>query len=408
MIPMESPLGQTPTQGRNTALTVPKDGEQVSEGEVRAAVAEDAAGEFATLLAESADMEEGAERTAQADGDHTTGAKLLTPKGEMPLLGDFEGVETTAEGATLVKSVTPGDTGEELLEMTSAPKETERSTKAPEIVKVPHVSAPPTHSAEVPTLGPPFVGDQLVFAPSEPQSLQNTVRQPTRIPSAPPAAKTDAQNTTKPVQLTPEPQADLPKDAPTATLREAVSAKATELPPPPQTPVPTLQGQPALDLTKADNFEFASRPSVEPQAPRIEAPRPIPASAPEARPVVAQIAAAVVRAEGGKVDIRLDPPELGRLTMTISGGDEAVSAVVAADRADTQDLLRRHADMLHRALRDAGYSDVTLDFSPPPGGGGADKDAENAAPNSSVVQDDVANTTTYNYHSASSGLDLRL
>ena len=55
--------------------------------------------------------------------------------------------------------------------------------------------------------------------------------------------------------------------------------------------------------------------------------------------------------------------------------DGGVQAVVLADRPETQDLLRRHADALARELGQAGYDTVSLDF----GGGAAHAGREGAA-----------------------------
>ena len=65
-------------------------------------------------------------------------------------------------------------------------------------------------------------------------------------------------------------------------------------------------------------------------------------------------------------EIRLDPPELGRIEVRLDvDRDGNVSARMIADRADTLDLLRRDAGGLQHALQDAGLktSDNGLQFS---------------------------------------------
>ena len=65
-------------------------------------------------------------------------------------------------------------------------------------------------------------------------------------------------------------------------------------------------------------------------------------------------------------EIRLDPPELGRIEVRLNVDHEGnVSARMIADRADTLDLLRRDASGLQNALQDAGLktSDNSLQFS---------------------------------------------
>lgn len=78
---------------------------------------------------------------------------------------------------------------------------------------------------------------------------------------------------------------------------------------------------------------------------------------------VGQIAVAVSRGSERHLEIRLDPPELGRVQIHLTPQDGGVQAVVLADRPETQDLLRRHAEALARELGDAGYGNVTLDFA---------------------------------------------
>lgn len=82
-----------------------------------------------------------------------------------------------------------------------------------------------------------------------------------------------------------------------------------------------------------------------------------------ARAVTAQIAGAVAGEAGSaRIELRLDPPELGRLEISLEIVDQSVRATVAADRTGTHDLLRRHADMLLAQLQQAGFSDVDLRF----------------------------------------------
>jgi flagellar hook-length control protein FliK len=74
------------------------------------------------------------------------------------------------------------------------------------------------------------------------------------------------------------------------------------------------------------------------------------------------------RAHTGKnrFEIRLDPPELGRINVRLDvDRDGHVTSHLMVDRADTLDLLRRDASNLERALQQAGLktSDNSLQFS---------------------------------------------
>jgi len=65
-------------------------------------------------------------------------------------------------------------------------------------------------------------------------------------------------------------------------------------------------------------------------------------------------------------EIRLDPPELGRIEVRLDvDGDGNVTTRMIADRSETLDLLRRDASGLERALQDAGLktADNSLQFS---------------------------------------------
>jgi flagellar hook-length control protein FliK len=102
---------------------------------------------------------------------------------------------------------------------------------------------------------------------------------------------------------------------------------------------------------------------------------PGPATAPQhaavttdAVPLAAVPIAIVTRAEAGerKFEIRLDPPDLGRIDvqLNVDGSGRATSHLVV-DRPATLDLLRRDAPALERALQSAGLTtdNGSLQFS---------------------------------------------
>ena len=62
-------------------------------------------------------------------------------------------------------------------------------------------------------------------------------------------------------------------------------------------------------------------------------------------------------------EITLAPEELGNLRIEISTEGDRVSLTLLAERPDTLDLLRRHADRLLAEFRAAGFSEMNLDFS---------------------------------------------
>ncbi|MEM1264950.1 MAG: flagellar hook-length control protein FliK [Pseudomonadota bacterium] len=65
---------------------------------------------------------------------------------------------------------------------------------------------------------------------------------------------------------------------------------------------------------------------------------------------------------GAEIEVRLDPPELGRVRIGFSGLDGALTGVVTAERPEIEALLRRNADALERTLAEAGFSGISLSF----------------------------------------------
>ena len=76
--------------------------------------------------------------------------------------------------------------------------------------------------------------------------------------------------------------------------------------------------------------------------------------------------AAQAHAGKNRFDIRLDPPELGRIDVRLEiDRDGNVSSRLVVERSETLDLLRRDATQLERALQKAGLktADNALEFS---------------------------------------------
>jgi flagellar hook-length control protein FliK len=112
----------------------------------------------------------------------------------------------------------------------------------------------------------------------------------------------------------------------------------------------------------------------------------IDASAQRATPAAAQVAREIVRRfDGGATsfELRLDPPELGRVEVRMEvSRDHRVTAVIAADTPQALTELARHARDLEQQLQSAGLelSDQGLSFDLRQGAtGGETEDAGNAA-----------------------------
>ena len=124
-----------------------------------------------------------------------------------------------------------------------------------------------------------------------------------------------------------------------------------------------------------------------------------------ARTVATQIGGAVAQMSGDRVEIRLDPPELGRVSLSFSFAQDSVTAVLAADRQDTADLIRRHEDALQKELAAAGFENVDLAF----GDASGEKDAEDGESAANAGDESPPATPRAAPRSAPAGkLDIRI
>jgi Flagellar hook-length control protein FliK len=72
----------------------------------------------------------------------------------------------------------------------------------------------------------------------------------------------------------------------------------------------------------------------------------------------------IVQSEpANSVELRLDPVELGSVRLTLQGTERDISVVIAVERPDTMELLRKHADQLLNDLRQSGYAGASLTFN---------------------------------------------
>lgn len=82
-----------------------------------------------------------------------------------------------------------------------------------------------------------------------------------------------------------------------------------------------------------------------------------------ARGATAQIAEAVRLPLDGSIEVRLSPEELGRVRVSMIPGEAGLVIQLVAERPETLELLRRHADLLAADLHDAGYTGLEFSFS---------------------------------------------
>lgn len=107
---------------------------------------------------------------------------------------------------------------------------------------------------------------------------------------------------------------------------------------------------------------------------------PLPGMERSARPVIGQVQAALIalaQMPSGRdapdaapattapergVELRLDPEELGQVSISLRSEGDALMVRVVAERPETLDLLRRHADQLLQDLRNSGFRDAQMAF----------------------------------------------
>ena len=172
-------------------------------------------------------------------------------------------------------------------------------------------------------------------------------------------------------------KAQFPESAPrtatvwnTVTTAEPGSEKAVVVAP--LTLESALAGQPP----------FVVAPDASVAAPLTQgAARPISVPA-----TMAQIADVIVAQRDGTTEISLNPHELGRVKVTISGDSSDLQVGLIVERPETLDLVRRHADLLVRELRDNGVAQSRIDFTAQddasrggPAQGGADRGGHGSA-----------------------------
>ena len=130
----------------------------------------------------------------------------------------------------------------------------------------------------------------------------------------------------------------------------------------PQAAAPKTTGDLAQQAQLTALLRDASPAAAAPAAP----PPPMAQAAAVPLAGVAIQIASMAQAGTNHFEIRLDPPELGRIEVRLAvDRDGHTTTSLIADRSDTLDLLRRDASGLERALQDAGLktADNSLQFS---------------------------------------------
>ena len=244
--------------------------------------------------------------------------------------------------------------------------------------------AQPARPARATGFAPEFPNTAAKRAQSEPaQNRDKTPELPKPIAlDSVPTAK--AQNLPLPLDnqavapSVPIPSAAIPPvgmpsaDIPSAPMRSAIP-DVPKISRPEQTPpkfVGQTSDQPASEIgftniktVVDDPAEIQFNIKIERQAVEtVHITRATLPAAPVASQITAQLPQLLTKVDKQTIELRLDPPELGRVTIHLTTNDQQVTAQVIADRPDTVDLMRRHAELLTATLARAGFSQADLSF----------------------------------------------
>jgi flagellar hook-length control protein FliK len=378
MIPALSPPAGTPAPEPRAVLRAA--GERGVAAELFAdAFAEDGAmlggaGEEERATS-SGDVFEKARRLVVTLGEFAGGAD---PAGQAPVPGDGEGVEDAIAGEVA------GGATDALAEPAAEPD-----------------PAPPVSGA-----APDTVAGFMLGAGEAPRSDRTARLEVASAPTAPvkdAAAATPAPVPTSHRQVpvgygpTAPPEAAPPmRDADRgqlAEVRRPEGARASVRPQPAPVPVPVTPIAPvaspvavvgagaadgvfeALELAEVSTAA-AGRTGSAGSPPTGQAP----ALAATAQSVAAQVTVAIRGAQQDRVEIRLDPPELGRVRIDLRMVEGVLQAVLTCERPEVQDLMRRHGEALQRDLEAAGYEGATLAFADGAEAGADPGDEDGRAP----------------------------
>ncbi|MCJ8336270.1 MAG: flagellar hook-length control protein FliK, partial [Epibacterium sp.] len=99
------------------------------------------------------------------------------------------------------------------------------------------------------------------------------------------------------------------------------------------------------------------------------------------RLVAVQLAEAAMQGKP-KVDVILNPQELGNVTMRLSTTENGIAMLIRAERPETEELMRRHIHELEKEFKEMGFENIEFSFA-----GGGTEDASNGGGGSAEVRD---------------------
>ncbi len=174
----------------------------------------------------------------------------------------------------------------------------------------------------------------------------------------------ETQPTPEEPSISQTPQSERATIDPQAKTTEAPRAPAMQLPPALQAAIaeaiPAGDGAPeGADLNLREDLRTAILDARQQTAPSQRIAHVVPHVADQ---MVVRLTNQGADVAGQEIEIRLDPPELGRVRIGFTGLDGQLAGLVTAERPEVEAMLRRNADALERALSEAGFDSVSLSF----------------------------------------------
>ncbi|MGD9868432.1 MAG: flagellar hook-length control protein FliK [Hyphomicrobiales bacterium] len=361
----------------------------VSEGEIAAAAAIEA-----TIAAAGSDPLTGTAETSEVPGTHETvpAVAAQTPPATPPLK------QTGLDKAAAKTADKPGAEG-----VGNALGQGNRADAVTDAPATPPQAASPLPAAPVPQAG----AEARPAAPADPlKALHDAVAKP---------AHANGDGDGEDAADGPDPAAGAGDKRPAPSpLNRPVLVHAAPQPLTAQTIV-TVQESPSADTIPLGATGGAAQTV---QMKTVSAPPP---PTPGANPVplngIAVHIAQQAQTGARRFDIRLDPPELGRIEVRLEVNREGhVHTHLVVERSETLDLLQRDARQLERALQDAGLdtSQGGMKFSLKEHGAGQQDARDNGFGNSSGAGGEPAAESAEEpvwqgrAYTATGGLDIRI
>lgn len=183
----------------------------------------------------------------------------------------------------------------------------------------------------------------------------------------------------------------------------------------PQTPIFVI-GSLAHDAALGENFATVSDISAAPVSNAFAASSEVGVTA-RATPqmsnnsvlVLRQVTDAMVAANDKNIELTLDPPELGRVRVSMSEQNGVLTVAIESDQASTQNLIRKNQDLLRQDLLALGYSGISFAFDQGRQDNGKDNSREfNALNQEFAPETDDKNALQYRQILVASGVDIRV